>query len=94
MAFAQASNTLPSTVSGVKQYIDKIEQQKQPTLAQKASQVSAAQLKDAEVLIPVKKDIQLLQQSIYENLQAAMLKEKTVEQAVEDAANQWNSQQE
>jgi len=28
--------------------------------------------------------------AIYENLQAAMLNEKTVEQAVADAAQQWN----
>ena len=93
LAFAAASNTLPSTVEGVEQYINKIEQQQQPTLAQKANQVSAAQLKDAEVLIPVKKDIQVLQQAIYENLQAAMLEEKTVDRAVQDAADKWNSTQ-
>ncbi|GAB4526258.1 MAG: hypothetical protein Tsb0014_06340 [Pleurocapsa sp.] len=38
-------------------------------------------------------NLQVLQQVIYENLQAAMLKEKTVEQAVEDAANEWNNSQ-
>lgn len=92
LAFAQASNTLPSTIAGVEQYLDKIKQQKQLTLSEKAKQVSAAQLNDAEILIPVQKDIQVLQRAIYENLQAAMLKEKTVEQAVQDAASQWNSQ--
>ena len=92
LAFAQASNTLPSTVAGVEQYIEEIKQQKQLTLSDKAKQVSAAQLDDAEILIPVQKDIQVLQQAIYENLQAAMLKEKTVEQALQDAASQWNSQ--
>jgi putative chitobiose transport system substrate-binding protein len=39
------------------------------------------------------KDLNKLQQAIYENLQAAMLGEKTVEQAVADAAEEWNQQQ-
>lgn len=91
LAFAKASNTLPSTVAGVEKYIDEIKQQKQLTLSEKAKQVSATQLNDAEILIPVQQDIQVLQRAIYENLQAAMLKEKTVEQAVQDAASQWNS---
>ena len=48
------------------------------------------QLQDAEILIPVRKDIQVLQKAIYENLQAAMLDEKTVDQSVKDAADEWN----
>ena len=91
LAFAKASNTLPSTVEGVEQYINSIEQQKS-TLIKQAKKVSAAQLKDAEILIPVRKNIQLLQKTIYENLQAAMLKDKTVEKAVKDAAEEWNNQ--
>ncbi|WP_319422928.1 ABC transporter substrate-binding protein [Pleurocapsa sp. FMAR1] len=91
LAFAQASNTLPSTVEGVDQYINDIEQQK-TTLIEQAKKVSAAQLKNAEVLIPVRKNIQILQKTIYENLQAAMLEDKTVEQAVKDAAEEWNNQ--
>jgi putative chitobiose transport system substrate-binding protein len=39
------------------------------------------------------KDLNQLQKAIYENLQAAMLGEKTVEQAVADAAEEWNQQQ-
>ena len=50
------------------------------------------QLKDAEVLIPAMDNLQVLQKVIYENLQAAMLGEKTVEQAVGDAATTWNNQ--
>ena len=92
LAFAQASNTLPSTVEGVDQYINDVEQQEKATLIKQAKKVSAAQLKDAEVLIPVRKNIQILQKTIYENLQAAMLKDKTVEQAVKDAAEEWNNQ--
>ena len=91
LAFAQASSVLPSTVEAVEQYIKDIEQQPQTNLKEQAKKVSAAQLKDAEVLVPVQKDLPILQKAIYENLQAAMLKDKTVEQAVIDAANEWNS---
>ena len=94
LAFAKASSVLPSTVEAVEQYIEDIEQQSQTSLKEEAKKVSAAQLKDAEVLIPVREDLQLLQKAIYENLQAAMLEEKTVEQAVQDAAEEWNQQQE
>ncbi|MGF1590319.1 MAG: ABC transporter substrate-binding protein [Pleurocapsa sp.] len=89
LAFAQESNVLPSTTKAVEQYLQNIKQQ-QTSLKGQAKQVSAAQLEDAEVLIPVQKDLQILQKAIYENLQAAMLDEKTVKQAVQDAADEWN----
>ncbi len=91
LAFAQESNVLPSTTKAVEQYIADIEQQSETDLAAEAKKISAAQLDDAEVLIPVQKDLHLLQKAIYENLQAAMLKEKTVEQAVQDAADEWDN---
>ena len=91
LAFAQASSVLPSTVEAVEQYISNIEKQEQTNLKEQAKKVSAAQLKDAQVLVPVQKDLPILQKAIYENLQAAMLKEKTVEQAIQDAAKEWNS---
>ena len=93
LTFARESNVLPSTIEAVEQYIQDIEQQEQTSLKQQAKKISASQLEDAEVLIPVREDIQILQKAIYENLQAAMLNEKTVEQAVRDAADEWNSQQ-
>ena len=92
LAFARESNVLPSTTEAVEQYIKDIEQQPQTSLKERAKKISAAQLEDAEVLIPVTEDLHILQQAIYENLQAAMLDEKTVEQAIEDAAVEWNSQ--
>ena len=91
LAFARESNVLPSTTEAVEQYIQDIEQQEQTGLKEQAKKISAAQLENAEVLIPVQEDLHILQQAIYENLQAAMLNEKTVEQAVEDAATEWNS---
>ena len=90
LTFARESNVLPSTVEAVEQYIQDIEQE-QTSLKQQAKKISASQLEDGEVLIPATEDIQVLQKAIYENLQAAMLDEKTVEQAVRDAAQEWNN---
>lgn len=90
LAFAQESNVLPSTTEAVEQYIKNIQQQPD-SLKEQAKKVSASQLKDAEILIPAIKNVHILQKTIYENLQAAMLKEKTVDQAVQDAATEWNS---
>jgi putative chitobiose transport system substrate-binding protein len=90
LAFAKAANVLPSTTDAVAQYIKELEQQGQATSVEQARKVSANQLKDAEVLIPAMKNTKQLQKAIYENLQAAMLGEKTVEQAVKDAETEWN----
>ena len=92
LAFAKESNVLPSTKEAVAQYIQDIEQQQQTGLKEQAKKISASQLENAEVLIPVREDLHIIQQAIYENLQAAMLNEKTVDQAVEDAADEWNEQ--
>ncbi|MDJ0535576.1 MAG: sugar ABC transporter substrate-binding protein [Xenococcaceae cyanobacterium MO_207.B15] len=91
LEFAQQANVLPSTTEAVKQYINNLEQETTTTPIQQARKVSAMQLKDAEVLIPAMDNLQLLQKAIYENLQSAMLGEKTVEQAVKDAASEWNN---
>ncbi len=92
LAFAKAANVLPSTKEAVDKYIQELATQETITPIEEARKVSAMQLKDAEVLIPAMDNLQLLQKVIYENLQAAMLEEKTVEQAIEDAANEWDSQ--
>ncbi|MDJ0649554.1 MAG: sugar ABC transporter substrate-binding protein [Xenococcaceae cyanobacterium MO_188.B19] len=91
LEFAQQANVLPSTKEAVQQYIASLEQETSTTPLQEARKVSALQLKDAEVLIPAMDNLQMLQKTIYENLQAAMLGEKTVEQAVKDAASEWNN---
>lgn len=89
LAFAKAANVLPSTNEALKDpYFQLLPAD--ATSADKARAISAAQLKDAEVLVPAMKDVNQLQKFIYENLQAAMLGQKTVEQAVADAAQAWN----
>ncbi len=90
LAFAQEANVLPSTVEAIEQYVKALEQKETTTPVEQARKISALQLQDAEVLIPAMKNINLLQKVIYENLQAAMLDEKTVEQAVADAAKEWD----
>lgn len=88
LAFAKEANVLPSTVKALEDsYFQK---PANTSLAEQARVVSAKQMKDADVLVPAMKNINVLQKIIYENLQAAMLGEKTVDQAVADAANQWN----
>lgn len=90
LAFAKAANVLPSTTATLTDSYFK-------SLPSNASQqdrariVSASQLQQAEVLIPAMQDINVFKRAIYENLQAAMLDEKTVDQAVADAAQQWDA---
>lgn len=88
LAFAQAANVLPSTVIALEDsYFTEPSADASPiTLARS---VSAGQMQDAEVLIPAMEDIKTLQKAIYTNLQAAMLGQKSVEQAVADAAAEW-----
>ncbi|HIK45113.1 MAG TPA: sugar ABC transporter substrate-binding protein, partial [Leptolyngbyaceae cyanobacterium M65_K2018_010] len=57
---------------------------------EKARSVSASQMTQAEVLIPPMDGIKELQGILYDNLQAAMLGQKSVEQAIADAAAAWD----
>ncbi|MBD2355523.1 sugar ABC transporter substrate-binding protein [Tolypothrix sp. FACHB-123] len=90
LAFAKAANVLPSTVKSLTDSYFK-DVPSNATTVEKARVVSAQQLQQAEILKPSLKDIKKLQKAIYENLQAAMLGEKTVDKAVEDAAQEWNN---
>jgi putative chitobiose transport system substrate-binding protein len=89
LAFAKAANVLPSNAKSLSDSYFK----SMPGNASSQDQarvVSASQLQQAEVLIPAMQDINVFKRVIYENLQAAMLGEKTVDQAVADAAQAWN----
>lgn len=90
LAFAKAANVLPSTVEAIKEYKQQISSNPNASPMEKANAISASQLEEAEVLVPAMQDLNILQKTIYENLQAAMLGEKTVDQAMSDAANTWN----
>ena len=90
LAFAKAANVLPSTIQAVQEYQRQIASNAKVSPVEQARVISASQLTAAEVLVPAMKDLNKLQKAIYENLQAAMLGEKTVEKAVSDAALAWN----
>lgn len=90
VAFAKAAKVLPSTVAGIDRYLAELNDGTTISPVEAAMKVSASQIKDAKVLIKPRKNLNLLQKIIYENLQSAMLKQKTVEKAIEDAAKEWN----
>lgn len=91
LAFAKAANVLPSTVEGLQEYRRSLVGDGKASPVEQARDISASQMQDAQVLIPTMKNLNKLQKAIYENLQAAMLGEKTVDQAVADAAEDWNN---
>ncbi len=89
LAFAKAANVLPSTLAALEDTYF-IEMPTDETPSSKARLVSAAQLPDAEVLVPAMDDVKELQKILYTNLQAAMLGQKSVDQAIADAEQEWN----
>lgn len=90
LAFSKAANVLPSTVDSLTDsYFAEVPADASP--GDRARIVSASQMADAEVLIPAMEDIKLLQKIIYTNLQAAMLEQKTVDEAIADAEQEWNN---
>ena len=90
LAFAKAANVLPSTVAAVEEYKRQLASDANASPIEQGRSISASQLSQSEVLVPTVKDINVLQKAIYENMQAAMLGEKTVDQAVADAASTWD----
>ncbi|MFM2061113.1 MAG: hypothetical protein RLZZ507_783 [Cyanobacteriota bacterium] len=90
LAFAKAANVLPSTVKALSDSYFK-EVPTNASTVEKGRIISAEQMQKAEVLTPKMKDFKLLQKAIYENIQAAMLGQKTVDKAVADAAQQWDN---
>jgi putative chitobiose transport system substrate-binding protein len=91
VAFAQASDTLPSNVKAVADYKTKLGSSNDKSALAQGKFISAEQLSQSEILIPPLKNLNVLKKAIYENLQAAMLGEKTVDQAVTTAAAAWDA---
>jgi putative chitobiose transport system substrate-binding protein len=90
LAFTKIENLLPSTIkSAGDRYFT--EAAKDAPLLDRARVISASQLTQSEVLIPPAKNIEKLRKIIYEELQMAMLKEKTSDQAIASASERWNS---
>ena len=91
LAFAQASDTLPSNDRAITDYKAKLGGSADKSALTQGKLISAEQLSQSDVLIPPLKNINVLKKAIYENLQAAMSGEKTVEQAVTLAASTWDA---
>lgn len=91
LSFAKSANVLPSNIKAIEEYVQELEKNENVSPLEKARKISAMQLRDAEVLVPPLKNVNQLQKIIYSNLQAAMLNEKTVEQALKDAELEWNN---
>ncbi len=91
VAFAQASDTLPSNVKAVADYKTQLANGNDNSPLAQGKLISAEQLSQSEILIPPLKNLNVLKKAIYENLQAAMLGEKTVEQAITTAASTWDA---
>ena len=91
LAFAQASDTLPSNVQAVTDYTTKLASGNDKSAIAQGKSIGAQQLAQSEILIPPLKNLNVLKKAIYDNLQAAMLGEKTVEQAVTSAATTWDA---
>ncbi len=91
LAFAEASDTLPSNTQAIDRYQAKLVSSGDKSPLAQGKLISAQQLAQSEILIPPLKNLNLLKKAIYENLQAAMLGEKTVEQAVVAAATAWDA---
>ncbi len=90
LSFAKDANVLPSTVGAMEDsYFTEVPETATPV--EIARSVSASQLGDAAVLIPAMEDVKELQKIVYDNLQAAMLGDKTVDEAVSDAASEWDN---
>ena len=90
LSFAKAANVLPSTQKALQDGYFTAIAASAPPLDQ-ARMISAKQMQSAEVLLPNIKDIKELQKIVYDNLQAAMLGEKSIDQAVTDAAAEWDA---
>jgi putative chitobiose transport system substrate-binding protein len=91
LSFAKAANVLPSETKALSDYQAELKSLgDKATPVEQARSVSSQQLGQAEVLVPAMPDLNLLKKAIYNNLQSAMLNEKTVDQALSDAAQDWN----
>jgi putative chitobiose transport system substrate-binding protein len=92
LQFAQIGNLLPSTVKAAQDdYFRKSKSTN--SVSDRARVISASQLAQAEVLIPPVQGIDQLRQIIYAELQLAMLKQKTIKEAIASAEQRWNDSQ-
>jgi putative chitobiose transport system substrate-binding protein len=90
LSFSRVENSLPSTIKAASDpYFSQLS--KDATPSTKARIISASQLIQSEVLIPPIKNLENLRKIIYEELQLAMLKQKSSSEAIATATQRWNN---
>ncbi|MEM9568578.1 MAG: sugar ABC transporter substrate-binding protein, partial [Cyanobacteria bacterium P01_E01_bin.34] len=87
LEFSKLANILPSTIASAE---DPYFSGETDSPLDKARVVSAQQLPSAEVLLPPMEGLEELRDTIYDELQLAMLGDKDVDTAVAAAAERWN----
>ena len=95
LAFAEEARVLPSSRQALQQLEQGLRQRKgasraNDALVQEARILSAKTLADARVLVPATPGVKRLQAILYTQLQRAMLGEIDSDQALAEAARQWN----
>jgi putative chitobiose transport system substrate-binding protein len=89
LAFCQTGNLLPSTVATSRDPFFTAPTAA-GTLMEQARLASAAQLPRSAVLVPPITNLDALRQILYEELQLAMLGQKSASEALSTAATRWN----
>ncbi len=90
LSFSKVENSLPSTIEAAADpYFSQLPKDAAPFT--KARIISASQLLQSEVLIPPVKNLENLRKIIYEELQLAMLKQKSSSEAIAIAAQRWDN---
>ncbi|MEL7084169.1 MAG: sugar ABC transporter substrate-binding protein [Cyanobacteria bacterium J06597_1] len=92
LEFSKLANTLPSTIASAENpyFSDDNFSGEASSPLDKARVVSAQQLPSAEVLLPPMEGLEELRDTLYDELQLAMLGDKDVDTAVSAAADRWN----
>jgi putative chitobiose transport system substrate-binding protein len=95
LAFAEEARVLPSSRQALEQLEQGLRQRTatispSESLVQEARSLSARTLADARVLVPAAPGVKRLQAILYTQLQRAMLGEIDSDQALAEAARQWN----
>jgi putative chitobiose transport system substrate-binding protein len=92
--FAREARVLPSSRAALQQVLRELEAERpangQEAQIRQARLLSARTLERARVLVPASPGIKRLQAIIYTQLQRAMLGQISSDQAVTEAARQWN----
>ena len=93
LAFAEEARVLPSSrqaLARLERGLGQAASSPEQALVQEARRLSARTLADARVLVPATPGVKRLQAILYTQLQRAMLGELDSDQALAEAARQWN----